>query len=80
VLLLDLGGDQSIPVWQTVSAASRWVVPPLADLLHAATPFTSPATLWTHGVLLVQAGAWTAILVVATAWRHERADFGLRFD
>jgi hypothetical protein len=78
VLLLGAGAGSSIDAWRLLSAATRWVVPPLADLLRASAPFLSPATLLAHAALLVQTGAWVAILVVATVWRFERIDFGSR--
>lgn len=76
VLLLGAGDDSPNRAWRIASAASRWVVPPLADLLQAAAPFVSPTTLWAHAALLVQSGAWVVILIVATAWRYEQIDFG----
>jgi len=78
VLFLRGGHESPGGIWQGSATASRWLFPPLTDLLHAAAPFMSPATLLTHGVLLVQAAAWVGIFFVVTAWRYERADFGSR--
>lgn len=78
VLLLGVADDASSRTWQLLSTVSRWLVPPLADLLQAAAPFASPATLWTHAAVLAQTMAWIGILIVATVWRYERTDFGPR--
>lgn len=78
VLLLGIGEDSPHRSWQLSSAFSRWIVPPLADLIHATAPFASPATLWAHAALLIQTGAWIAIFVLATVWLHEQTDFGPR--
>ena len=77
-LWLRVGLESSTQAWQRLSAAARWVLPPLADLVHAAAPFASPATFVTQAALLIQAGAWIVILVVVVIWRHERSDFGPR--
>ena len=78
VLGLGVSHDSTNEVWQRLSAASRWVLPPLADLLHAAAPFASQATLLTKVALLIQTGAWIVILLVVTVWRYQRSDFGPR--
>ena len=79
-IVLFLRGNHEPPTegWQRLAAASRWIVPPLAELLHASAPFMSPMSLLTHGALLVQAVAWIGIFFVLTTWRHERGDFGSR--
>jgi hypothetical protein len=76
VLFVCGSSDSSGQAWQLVSGALRWVVPPLAELVHATAPFASPATLLMHGVLLAQTVAWIGLFGVATAWCHERGDFG----
>ena len=78
VLFLASVDESSSQAWQRLSAASRWVVPPLADLLHAANPFASPVTLALHSALLAQTAAWIGIFLVLTIWRYERTDFGPR--
>jgi ABC-type transport system involved in multi-copper enzyme maturation permease subunit len=78
VLFLRSSSESSSRVWQSVSAVSRWVVPPLADLVQAAAPFASPAATSIDVVLLVQSAAWIGLFVVAASWSYERGDFGSR--
>ncbi len=78
VLFLHGNSDSSSRAWQNVSVVSRWVVPPLADLVHAAAPFASPVAMSMHVALLAQAVAWIGLFVVAASWFYERGDFGSR--
>jgi hypothetical protein len=57
---------------------ARWILPPLADLLQASTPFAAAGPPTVLVALLFQAATWTGIFCAVTAWLLERADFGSR--
>jgi hypothetical protein len=78
VLVLRGGERSPSSLWQQVGAASRCGVPPLADLLRAASPFASPETVAAQAALLLQSLAWIGIFVALTALRFETCDFGRR--
>jgi len=78
VLLLREGEQSPGSLWRHVGAASRYGVPPLADLLRAASPFLSPETVASQAALLLQSLAWIGIFVALTVLRFETSDFGGR--